>query len=372
LLILPRFLGDQGYRERLLESHVTDPAVRSYWREFGCRSAREQREMCGSVLNKANELRREPVLRNLFGQEHNKLDIAALMRDRGILIVNLAKAEVGRENAKLIGAFLISQIAIQAATRAGALSRSLQDEPERVAAAFPDFYVYVDEFQDLATAKFDDALSQSRNGRVSFTLFNQFQAQLSEEIRGALFGNVGTIISFEVSGSDAKQLSAEFDGHFTPNELTALRAHEIALKLPKREGNPSHPFKAYTLEPGWSGYGIHRRENIIVQSRMRFGRPRERVERSIERVLRPAPSKQPQTKARPRQTVHAHVAENEPSKAPQRCTLCNEAGYLELRHIETGELLVHRCPHTLEMVKRIEQGLRAYRIGSRARASSVA
>jgi hypothetical protein len=367
LLVLPRFLSDQGYRERLVESHVTDLAVRSYWSEFGRRSGREQRDMCGSVLNKANELRREPLLRNLFGQEHNKLDIGALIRDRGILIVNLAKAEIGRENARLVGAFLISQIAIQASARTTALARCEQDDPNRAHASFPDFYVYVDEFQDLATAKFDDALSQSRNGRVSFALFNQFQAQLSDEVRGALFGNVGTLISFEVSANDAKQLSAEFDGHFSPNELTALRAHEIALKLPKREGNPSHPFKAYTIEHGWSGYGAQRRENIIAQSRMRFGRPRERVELSIERALRPVASKQPTKRARPGPAVNttAHGEERRETKAtaPRRCSLCNEAGFLELRHIETGKLMVHRCPHELEMVTKIEQGLRAYRLG---------
>jgi hypothetical protein len=375
LLVLPRFLSDQGYRERLIENHVTDLAVQSYWSEFGRRSPREQREMCGSILNKANELRREPVLRNLFGQEHNKLDIAALIRNRGILIVNLAKAEIGRENAKLLGAFLISQIAIQAATRTPALARCIQENPERVRTAFPDFYVYVDEFQDLATAKFDDALSQSRNGRVSFALFNQLQAQLSDGIKGALFGNVGTLISFEVGAADAKQLSAEFDGHFSPNELTALRAHEIALKLPKRDGNPSHPFKAYTLEPGWPGYGTERRENIIVQSRMRFGRPRERVERSIERMLRPATPIRPVKRARPEAAVNTttHSEESRETKAttPRRCSMCNEAGFLELRHEETGELSVHRCPHKPEMVRRIELGLRAYRVGGGKRVSGV-
>jgi hypothetical protein len=371
LLILPRFLSDQGYRERLIETHVTDLAVRAYWSEFGRRSPREQRDMCGSVLNKANELRREPLLRNLFGQEHNKLDIGALIRNRGILIVNLAKAEIGRENARLVGAFLISQIAIQAAVRTPALSRSLQDDPERVPTAFLDFYVFVDEFQDLATAKFDDALSQSRNGRVSFSLFNQFQAQLSEEVKGALFGNAGTLISFEVGASDATQLAREFDNHFAPQELTALRAHEIALKLPKREGNPSLPFKAYTLEPGWSGYGVHRRDNIMAQSRMRFGRPRERVERSIERALRPVASKKPDKRARPEATVnttaHGEERREAKAKAPIRCALYNEAGFLELRHEKTGELSVHGCPHKLELVAKIEQGLRAYRLGGRKR-----
>jgi hypothetical protein len=237
------------------------------------------------LLNKANELRRTPVLRNILGQEHNKLDIPAIIRNREILIVNLAKSEVGLEYARLIGAFVVSQITLAAAARMQALARCVQENPQRAAQEFPDFYVYADEFQDLATARFDDALSQSRNGRVSFSLFNQFQAQLSEQVKGALFGNVGSLISFEVGATDAAELSRQFDNHFTPAELTALRQYEIALKLPKRKGNPPYPMKAYTMAVEDAGYGARRRDNIIAQSRMMFGRPRERVERAVARVL---------------------------------------------------------------------------------------
>src|SRR3712207_2395335 len=97
-----------------------------------------------------------------------------------------------------------------------ALARSLQDDPAAALTSFPDFYVFVDEFQDMTTSKFDEALSQSRNGRVAFALFNQFQAQLTDEVRGALFGNVGSLIAFEVGADDAEQLAREFDGHFAP------------------------------------------------------------------------------------------------------------------------------------------------------------
>jgi hypothetical protein len=286
LLLLPRFLTDKGYRERIIETRLTDPAVRSYWRDdFGTRARREQREMCGSVLNKVGELRRDPVMRNIFGQEHNKLDIPAIIANREILIVNLAKGEIGRENARLIGAFVVSQITLAAAARMQALARRVQDNPQRAAQEFPDFYVYADEFQDLATARFDDALSQSRNGRVSFSLFNQYQAQLSEQVKGALFGNVGSLITFEVSADDAAALSRQFDNHFTPEQLTGLRQYEIALKLPKRKGNPPYPLKAYTMAADGAGYGAGRRDNIIAQSRMMFGRPRERIERSVARML---------------------------------------------------------------------------------------
>ena len=137
----------------------------------------------------------------------------------------------------------------------------------------------------MATARFDDALSQSRNGRVAFTLFNQYQAQLSEAVKEALFGNVGSLVSFEVGANDAAELARQFDDHFTAQQLTGLRQYEVALRLPKREGNPPYPFKAYTLPVDGADYGATRRDNIIAQSRMMFGRPREKVERSVERVL---------------------------------------------------------------------------------------
>jgi hypothetical protein len=286
LLHITRFLTDKGFRQRIVSERLTDPAVRAYFRDdFGKRSPREQHEMCASVLNKVGELRRHSIMRNIFGQEHNKIDIASIIANREILIVNLPKAEVGREHARLIGAFVVSQLTLHAAARMSALARRVGEDPAAALSEFPDFYVYADEFQDIATARFDDALSQSRNGRVSFALFNQFQAQLSEQVKSALFGNVGSLIAFEVGADDAAELARQFDNHFTPQELTGLRQYEVALKLPKRQGNPPYPFKAYTLGLDGAGYGAARRDNIIAQSRMMFGRPRGRVERAVERIL---------------------------------------------------------------------------------------
>jgi hypothetical protein len=285
LLHLPRFLLDDGYRARIV-LRLADPGVRAYWQsDFGSRSPRERRDMCSSVLNKVNELRREAVMRNIFGQERCAIDAAALMAKRHILIVNLAKAEIGRENARLIGAFVVSRIVLAAAARMQELARREQDDPLAAIEEFPDFYVYAEEFQDLATTKFDEALSQSRNGRVSFALFNQFQSQLSDRVRDALFGNVGSLMAFSSSASDAEHLSAEFDLHLSPAQLTGLRQHEIAVKLPKRPGNPAYPFRAFTLPLDMRNYGPRRRANIIEQSRMRFGRSREKVEEAINPFL---------------------------------------------------------------------------------------
>ncbi len=182
-------------------------------------------------------------------------------------------------------------------------------------------------------------------------------------MKGALFGNVGSLMAFEVSADDATQLAAQFDHHFKPEALTGLRQYEIAVKLPKREGNPAFPFKAYTLPIAGSGYGAERRDNIIAQSRMMFGRSRERVERSIARALLTATPRAKPVRSLRTPAVAKQLTEQPQAKPAKRCTHCNEAGFLELRNAETGELSVHRCPHKRELVLGIEARLKAYRIG---------
>jgi hypothetical protein len=158
-------------------------------------------------------------------------------------------------------------------------------------------------------------------------------------------------------------LSREFDGHFVPAELTSLREWEIALKLPKRTGRP-HPFKAYSLPLEWQGYGTNRRENIKAQSRMLFGRPRARVERSIARALSAGTHAQPTRPSPPPRAAKLPHEQKRQVHTTMRCTHCNEAGYLELRHKETGELLVHRCPHRPELIIKIEQQLKSRRLSA--------
>ena len=101
-----------------------------------------------------------------------------------------------------------------------AIARSDREDPEGSLAAYPDFYLYADEFQDFATPNFDTVLSQSRNGRLAFACFHQYQDQIPERVRQAIFGNVGTLMAFGVGGEDAERLSRQFSGHFTPEDLT--------------------------------------------------------------------------------------------------------------------------------------------------------
>ena len=139
LLHLPRLLTDDGYRERVLE-RVTDPGVRSYWlTDFGSRGARERREASSAVLNKVQELRRDAILRNIFGQEQNAIDPPFLMARRRILIVNLAASQIGKENARLIGAFLVSFFERAAAARMMAIERREREDRAGLARGVPRF-----------------------------------------------------------------------------------------------------------------------------------------------------------------------------------------------------------------------------------------
>lgn len=295
LLHLPRFLTDDDYRERCLQ-RLTDRYVRDYWQsDFGTRGKRERREACSSVLNKLGELRRDPVMRNIFGQSRNAIDAPFMLQNRSIMIANLAIGEIGRENARLIGAFLISQFALAAAARAQAIAGSAGAG----IAVHPDFYLYLEEFGDLVTPGFGPLLSQSRAGRVSVSCFTQHQAQLPAGVLDAVFGNIGNLVAFRVGAEDAERLAREFDHSFVPGELTGLREHEIAVKLPKRAGNPPYPFRAFTLplQAPWFG----RRRTIVEQSRIKYGREREKVERSIARIIAPAtPASRPRSSTRAR------------------------------------------------------------------------
>jgi hypothetical protein len=150
----------------------------------------------------------------------------------------------------------------------------------------PDFYLYIDEFQNMAdAARFDEMFSQSRNGRLALTCLHQYQGQLSEEVRRALFGNVGTLIAFQVGADDAQHLERAFDGHFKAHELTGLQRYEVAMKVPPPVGKERTglPFRAVTLPPMAEPSGY--REAIIEESRRRFARPRVKAERAIAHFL---------------------------------------------------------------------------------------
>ena len=273
LLSLPRLLTDDAFRVRAGE-RLHDPVVRRYWLEEFATLALDKRmraEATSPVLNKVGQLFMSPMMRNIFGQERSGFDARFIMDHRRILIANLSRGRIGAANSALIGSLLVSAFELAATSRADV------SEAERV-----DCYLYADEFQHFATESFASILSEARKYRLALSLFHQYEDQLAEPILRAVFGNVGTLIVFQVGQRDAEHLSREFEHDLTPEDLTALDRFHIAVRM-LEHGRQSVPFRGRTSRSNAPLYG--RSENIIHQSRMRFARPREKVERAIGRLM---------------------------------------------------------------------------------------
>jgi hypothetical protein len=200
------------------------------------------------------------------------VDLRFMMDDRRIFIANLGKGELGEENSNLLGSLLV------AAFQMAALSRA--DTPE---ASRPDFFLAVDEFHNFTTDAFASILSEARKYRLCLTLAHQYVDQLEESIRHAVFGNVGTLMTFRLGNRDAEVLAREFHPTFAPADLVGLDKYRIYLRL-MIDGAASRPFSAKTLPPLGRRYG--RGDTIRRRSREKYARPRAEVERKIEQWLR--------------------------------------------------------------------------------------
>lgn len=196
-----------------------------------------------------------------------------VMDEGKILIVNVSKGKIGEDNMALIGAMVITKLQLAAMTRA---KESNKD--------FRDFYLYVDEFQNFATESFATILSEARKYRLSLTLAHQYINQLIDDgntkVRDAIFGNVGTIVSFRVGAADAEFLEKEFEPEYTANDLVNLSKFHIYIRL-MIDGMASDPFSAKTLPPREPSTDTSPKETIIEFTRRKYGTPRKYVEKKI-------------------------------------------------------------------------------------------
>ncbi len=275
LLDVPKLLTDERFRETMLR-RTAHPQVRDFWfTEFAKYSAWLRSEATAPILNKVGQFLTSIPLRNIVGQRKSALDFRQIMDEGKLLIVNLAKGRIGEDNCSLLGAMLVTKIHLAALSRADVL------ESKRRA-----FYLYVDEFHNFLTLSFADILAESRKYGLNLVLAHQYLEQLDEKLRAAVFGNVGTIISFRVGADDARILAREFYPTFSESDLVNLPNHSIYLKL-LIDGAPSAPFSAVTLPP------CPRRQSykseIIALSRTRYAKPRRIAEQEILFSSRPQP-----------------------------------------------------------------------------------
>jgi len=267
LLDLPRLLTDKEFRKEVLE-HITHKQVKDFWLfEFEKYSAWLKSEAISPILNKMGQFLTSLPLRNIVGQKENTFNLRNLMDEGKILIVNLAKGKIGEENCSLLGAMVVTKIQLAALSRA-----DLSEDKRR------PFYLYVDEIHNFITLSFADILSEARKYELNLILAHQYIEQLDEKISAAIFGNVGTLISFRVGAEDAKYLAREFSPVFDESDLINLPNHHIYLKL-MIDGQISQPFSAITLPLADKMKSY--KKKIIEISRKGYARPRIQVEKEI-------------------------------------------------------------------------------------------
>lgn len=271
LLGVNRMLSDKEYRKEIV-SHVKDPSVKTFWvKEFANYTERMAAEAVPAIQNKVGQFTANPLIRNMIGQSQSSFDFREAMDKRKIIIINLSKGRIGDENMKLLGGLLVTKIYLAAMSRA--------DVPERTSRMLPHFYLYVDEFQNFANASFADILSEARKYKLNLTIAHQYIEQMDEIVRPAVFGNVGTMISFRVGATDAEALEKEFAPVFVLEDIVNLGFAQIYLKL-MIDGLSSQPFSATTLPPIAHPDTSYVKE-IIDASREQFARPRAFVEEAI-------------------------------------------------------------------------------------------
>ena len=253
-----KILANTSYRNKILEK-VDDGALQNFWKdEFEKMPPMLQKEAIAPIQNKVGQFVTSPLISRIIGKPKSTINIDEIMDDGKIILANLSQGRLGEDNSALLGAMLITKFELSAMRRV-----------DRDKASRRPFYLYVDEFQNFATDSFIKILSEARKYGLALTLANQYMAQIPENVRKAILGNAGTLISFGVGAEDASLLNKEFGEVFSQIDLINLENYQIAVKL-MIDGYTSRPFLARTLP-----LPISRNQNrakVIKVSQERWGK----------------------------------------------------------------------------------------------------
>lgn len=270
LLGINRMLTDKDFRKRVI-ANIQDPTVRNAWDELMKWDDKRWSEAIAALVNKIGQFTTNPVIRNIIGQEKSTFNFRQAMDERKIIIMNMSKGLIGEQSATLLGALLITKIYLAAMSRENLT-------PEQKAVMAP-MYFYVDEFQNFANDSFANILSEARKYKLALTVANQFIAQMEETIRDAVFGNMGTTITFRVGPLDAEFMERVFAPVFNGEDLQNISFGQIFLTL-LIDGMASKPFSAATLAP-IQPLEAPQRDLVIESSRNNYARKRADVEEKI-------------------------------------------------------------------------------------------
>jgi CxxC-x17-CxxC domain-containing protein len=271
LLGVVRMLSDKKYRKSVV-ANIQDPVVKSFWqREFSSYADKFATEAVSPIQNKVGQFLSSSLMRNIVGQVKSSIDLREIMDEGKIIIMNLSKGRIGEDNSALLGAMMITKIQL------AAMSRVDIPEEER-----KDFYLYIDEFQNFSTESFANILSEARKYRLNLIMAHQYIEQLGDTVKAAVFGNVGTLVTFRVGATDAEELVKEFTPTFIEEDIVNLPKYEMYLKL-MIDGITSTPFSAKGLGPLTEREKTNNLDKVIRNSREKYANDREEVEEKIMR-----------------------------------------------------------------------------------------
>lgn len=269
---IPKVFTDNNYAKQKI-AHVKDQTVLDFWnKEMAATSDYHKSEVMGWFVSKFGAFLSNEMMRNIIGQTKSSFNLRDIMDNKKILLVNLSKGRAGELNSKLLGMIFVMKF------QAAAMSRANMDEKDRT-----DFCLYVDEFQNYSTDSFADILSEARKYGLNLIVANQFTTQLTDEIRDAVFGNVGTIVSFRVGTQDAEALTKIFQPIFDADDLQRVPNANAVVRM-LIQGVPSQPFSMATLPP----LGADNKKLVMALKQLsaaKYGRPRAIVEAEIFKRL---------------------------------------------------------------------------------------
>jgi hypothetical protein len=269
LMDISRVMSDAKYRRLKLE-HATNPVVAQFWREIATKAGGEAslENIVPYIVSKFDVFTANDYMRPIIGQQQSTFNFRDIMDTRKILLVNLSKGRLGEINANLIGMIVVGKILMAALSRV--------DDPTK---SFPSFFLHMDEFQNVSTPSIAAILSEARKYKLGLTVAHQFIAQLDENIKDAVFGNVGSMVTFRVGPDDGSFLEHQFEPTFDSRDLINVPNYNGYARI-LANGTPTRPFSLATLPP--PEVDLARVQRLIQQSLATFGRPRAQVEAEIQ------------------------------------------------------------------------------------------
>jgi len=261
-------LVDRNYRQKVIE-YIQDDMVKRFWAiEFADWSEKFDTDAIIPLVNKLGQFLSDPMLRNIFSQKENKIDIEKLMNEQKIILINLAKGKIGEENSSFFGSMFLTKI------KQAGMARAKLEQKDRA-----DSYLYIDEFQNIVTDTFENILSEARKYGINLVMAHQYVAQLQPKTLQAVLGNVGSLVVFRVGGDDATKIKPEFAPVFDVKDMINLGVGEFYIKM-TIDGESYDPFSGETLRvlpPTHPSY----RDKVLEASRRKYSITAEEAARLI-------------------------------------------------------------------------------------------